>query len=255
MKKIFILALLFTFSFSQIDVFGQSDMKEDEAKGQIIVKGKKTEDGVIQLASINSPWENQRTVRYVTEKKYAKGKLKKKDWDKYKTKDIEGYVFGDRKFVVEKYTPIGAIVNSASVNKLTAATSMASSLSKNQHFMELLMDGDIKVYRFYNYPPEASAQAGDAQINAYQEMVESLRNNYEILIKTSDKKAKVQNFKKIKLTELLADCEAVKTKYENGEYQLKKKVMNQLLKTNGGPQLESDVLEIIGEYNECKKSK
>lgn len=253
MKQTFFLLLLFTFLGAHTGLFAQADMKDTQAKGKIIVKGKKTEDGIIQVSSVNNPWENQRTVRYITEKTFNKGKVKKKDWDKYKPKDIEGYIFGEREFVVEKYTPLGTAMSSTNVNKLTTATALAGSLSKGAHFMELLMDGKIKVYRFYNYPPEASAQAGSDQINAYKEMIEELRINYEILIKVDGKKAKVKNFKNVKLKEVLADCPEVLAKYENGEFDLKKNAVNQLLKMNGGAKLEADVLEVIGAYNECKK--
>ncbi|HFA50429.1 MAG TPA: hypothetical protein ENJ95_15555 [Bacteroidetes bacterium] len=253
-KTLFLSTFLsFIFLIFQADLNGQTKMKENQSKGLILVKGKKTDDGIIELASLSNPWENQRKVKYIKEKTFNKGKVKKKDWEKYKPKDIDGYQFGDRVFVVEKYTPVGTALQSTNVNKLTTATALAGSLSKNKHFMELVLDGEIKVYRFYNYPPEASAQVGNDQIGAYAEMVENIRTYYEVLIKVG-KKGKVQNFKKVKIEELLAGCEEVKTKYLNGEYALKKNAMNQLLKVGGGGyELEKSVVEMIRDYNNCKK--
>lgn len=253
-RTTFLLTLLsITFFAFQTDLLAQAEMSGDQSKGQIIVKGKKTEDGIIELQSLNDPWENQRTVRYIDEKTFKKGKVKKKDWEKYKPKDIEGYKFGDRVFVTEKYTAIGGAIQAADVNKVTAVSGAIGSLSKNAHFMELVLDGEVKVYRFYNYPPEASVQSGSSQIDAYQETLNDLRTYYEVLVKVG-KKGKVENFKNIKVEELLADCEEVKTKYMNKEYSLKPTGMNKLMKLGGGGfEFEQQVIELIKDYNDCKK--
>lgn len=233
-------------------VFAQGELKNREAVGQIIEGNKPGKEVVIKIESESNPWENQRTFKYVSIKSHEKGNLKNKDWEKVKIKDADGYIVDGRTFIKHKYTPAGAIMKAQGVNKVTAVTTMASSLSKKDHFMERLLEGEVEVYRFYNYPPEVSGTTGNDQAQAYDQMISDLKNKYEILVKVG-KKGKLVNFKKIKLKELLADCKDVNDRYLNEEYKLKPKAISNMIKmSGGGAGLEAKVLEIMKDYNACK---
>jgi len=226
-------------------------MGEREEVGQILEGKKKGKDVVIKLASLKNPWLNQRSFQYVSLKDHEKGKLKKKDWEKMKVKDADGYFIGDREFVKMKYTALGTTMKSGNVNKVTQNVAMVGALAKSTHYVEKLLDGEIEVYRFYNYPPDASATVGSDQAAAYDQMIAELKTNYQILVKVG-KKGKLKNFKTVKIEELIAGCPEVVERYNNEEFKIKPKGGSKLMKLAlSGKMLEARAVEILEAYNEC----
>jgi len=234
-----------------LNLSAQGTMGDREGVGQILEGKKKGKDVVIKMSSQKNPWENQRKFKYVSIKDHEKGKLKGKDWEKMKVKDADGYFVGDREFVKMKYTAVGTALKSGNVNNVTQKVAMVGALAKSTHFIEKLMDGEVEVYRFYNYPPDASATAGADQAAAYDKMIAELRTNYQILIKTG-KKGKLKNFKTVKIADLIAGCPEVVDRYNKEEFKMKPKGGSKMMKLAlSGKMLEARAMEILGAYNEC----
>ena len=246
------LTFLICLSFST----NAQELAEDQRKGYILDSKGKKKEGIIELSSLRNPWSNQRSIKFIDTKTWekSKGKLKKKDKEKFKAKDLQGYGFDDREFVTVKYTAVAGD-DGSDVNKFTSRMSTISNLTKNQHMVERLLDGEVSVYRFYSYPPEASAYKGSEK-EQYEAMIEGLRTTPSILMKKG-KKGKIKDFEDLLgFKKFIGDCEKVLTKYENNEYMKKSKlkVKGMVKDALSGSTAEDKCLEIMRDYNEfCGK--
>lgn len=232
---------------------GQIEMAPDQFKGYLILdkKGKKRE-GVIELNSLKNPWENQRRVKFIEEKAFEGKKLKDKDKEEFKPKDIEGFVIGDRVFETQKYTDLGSAVEGDQVNRVTGLASLGSALTKNEHFLERITQGAITLYKFYSEPPAVKAAANKDQSDALDQMEENSRRHYDILVKKGDEK--LRNFKNINMEEYFSDCPEVWKKYQDGGYKMEPKGLKGLLsKALPGDLLQEMALEMVNDYNRCKQ--
>ena len=247
---------LASFLLSYAPNLNAQELNPNQSMGYVIKDGKQGKEGVIQLANSSSPWKNQRKVKFIKKKVWEKGdKIKKKDREEIKVKNADGYMAGGRVFEKVKYTPKEGLMKSMSGNKskLTNASTALSSMTKNSHFLEMVLDGKIKVYRFYNYPPDVAASVGSDQIADTDAMFEDLRTNYQILVKKG-KKGKAKNVKSADLSKLLKDCPEVYEKYKANEFSLKSKGLKKLIKTVvPGNTVEEQVVELMSAYNDCKK--
>jgi len=224
------------------------DASQGQFAGYIMEKGGKKKEGVLLLDMVN-PWENQRSIKFVPQKVWEKnnGKLKKKHKEKFKAKDLKGYGFDGREFFTMKYTAVGD--GTGQPNKLTGAMTAVSNLTKNQHMVEKVLSGHVSAYRFYDYPPDVSAQYGSEEIAEYRQMIRDLKNQPDVLLKKG-KKGKLKSFTgMMSFKKYISDCEMVSNKYLNNEYMRK----NKLLKVNVGNDVEK-AIEIFTDYNnECGK--
>lgn len=222
------------------------DAAKGEFAGYLIEKGGKKKEGVLFLDTSN-PWQNQRSIKFVTQKVWEKnnGELKKKQKEKFKAKDIQGYGYDGREFFTMKYTAVGS--GSGQPNKFTGAMTAVSNLSRNQHIVERVLAGEVSVYSFYDYPPDVSAQVGSEEMRQHDQMIADLRNHPNALVKKG-KKGKVKNFTgMMNFKKYIGDCEVVLNKFENKEYMRKGGVITAVT----GQNVERAV-EIFTDYNnEC----
>jgi hypothetical protein len=252
-----ILALIYLFALTlifNVPSFAQ-DADAGEFKGYILDDKGKKKEGVIKLASTRNPWENQRTVFFVSQKTWdkSKGELKKKDWEKFKSKDVEGYGFDGREFFTVKYTATSD--GGGDVNKLTGGMSAVSNLTRNKHCLERILDGKVQVFRYYEYPPDVTAYKGSEKAE-YEKMLEDLRTP-ACLVKKG-KKGQMKDFEgMVMFKKYIEDCEVVYNKYMNNEYMYKKnklKIKDMIKDAIAGTTIEDMCLEIMNEYNaECGK--
>ena len=254
--KLRTLSLLAFLAFACAGSYAQ-ELGENQYEGYVLDDKGKKKEGILQVARSSSPWENQRHVWFISKKAWEKsgGKVKKKDKEKFKAKDIQGYGFDGREFRQVKYVSSGNNDIGSEVNKFSGATSAIGNLTKNKHLLEVVLDGEVKMYRYYDYPPEVSATVGGEEAEKMKEMQEDLRKNYSILIKKG-KKGKLRDFSSIlSFKKFIADCKPVSKKYLNDEYTMKSKgVKGMVQKSMGSAPLEKMLVEIFTDYNaECGK--
>lgn len=211
---------------------GRIIQKKGELKGYIILNG-----------SEMSPWGNQTSVKFFTEDAAADGKVKGKEKQKFKPKDISGYDADGRYFESMKI----------SASKLSMGVGLMQ-----LRFVERLVDGNVKLYKFYESPAPVSATVGEEEkIKAEQEL-ERMRNNPLYVIKKGSGPLTLVD--KINLSQFLADCPEVKEKYESGGYGVepwnndaKSKVGKMLARSVNAKQVLAVLPEILNDYNNCKK--
>jgi hypothetical protein len=191
MKNLFLFVI---FSFLAVSLNAQNELAENQHHGEIHFTNGNIQKGIIE-ADFGSPWAIQKGIKYFDESLLSQPKIKNKDKADYDPKDIVWLTIGDRIYEVQKYAD------------LTAAGT--GSIPHN-YFLERITDGKIKLFKFYQTPMMVG--------NTYDvdKSYVDCRNNPDILIwKEGEKIKAIQN---IDLREYLADCPAVLTKYENGEY-------------------------------------
>jgi hypothetical protein len=217
-------------------------LKDDEMKGHIITKKGVVLKGYIKLnGSEKSPWKNQSSVEFFTEDATSDGKVKGKEREKYKAKDIKGYVVDGRHFESLKI----------SVSKLDMGMGIES-----WKFVERIAEGHISVYRLFETPEAVSVTSSEEQRVAREQELERIRTEPRIvLIRDKEKATLIQ---KIDFAEYLDKCPEVQEKYSSGGYGIEpwnpdaeSKVGKWLSNQTNAEQIKSVIKEIITDYNEC----
>ncbi len=218
------------------------ELKSDEVKGQIVTSKGEVLNGYIKLkGDAQSPWNNQKKVEFFTEEALADGKLKGKELEKFKPKDIKAYIAGDRYFESMKI----------SAAKLTLGMGL-----DQWTFVERMVDGKIKMYRLYESPDPATVTTSEEQRVALEQEYERMRN--EPLIVLQKESEDMVLLTKVNLTEYLSECPSVQEKYKTGGYGIEP--FNSDAESSVGKwlarQMDSDVVEsilpeILGDYNTC----
>jgi hypothetical protein len=232
-----LLASLFTFCLSAQEYKFDSD----EFPGEIIIK-KGTRNGYIDMkGSERSPWANQNSIRFFSEEAIADGKVKNKEKEKFKPKDLKGYISDGRYFESMKI----------SAAKLNIGIGLMQ-----YKFVERLVDGEIKLYKFYESPDPTAVHFGEEAIAAHKVELERMRNNPMLVIKKGDEKLAL--IQKLNIGDLLADCPEVQEKYLSGGYGIKpfntdakSKLGKFIAKNANAEQMESILPEIFADYNKC----
>jgi hypothetical protein len=238
--RITLLAMLL--AFTHLAMAQGYELKDDEMKGHIITKKGVVLKGYIKLNGNDmSPWNNQTSVEFFTEDAMADGKVKGKEREKYKPKDIKGYVVGDRHFESMKI----------SVAKLDLGMGIDT-----WKFVERIADGHISVYRLFETPEAVSVTTSEEQRVAQEQELERIRTEPRIvLIRDNDKPTLIQ---KVNFAEYLEKCPEVQEKYSSGGYgiepwnpdaesKLGKWISNQA----NAEQIKAVIKEIITDYNAC----
>ncbi len=115
MSKLFV-TFIMVFAFPLL-VLAQS-LAADQAEGYIIDKKGNRYEGIIELASLAKPWQNQEKVYFIEKSALgADGKISKKEKKKFDTKDLAEYQFGTRRFVLIEYTNIEGATKASGVNR------------------------------------------------------------------------------------------------------------------------------------------
>ena len=221
----------------------QYKFDDDEFPGMIIEKKGAERKGYINLkGSEMTPWANQQSVKFFSEEAIADGKVKNKEREKFKPKDLKAYVVNDRYF--------------ESIKISAAKLSIGVGLPQYR-FVERFVDGDLKLYKLYEAPDPAGVYVGEAEIAAHEEELERMRNNPLLVVQKGDDKYTL--LRKVNLAELLADCPEVKEKYLSGGYGIepwnpdaKSKLGKFISNTANAEMMENIIPEIFNDYNNCK---
>ena len=224
--------------------FGQDyELKDSEYKGQIIDKKGNVRQGYVDMKGNEmTPWKNQQSLKFFSEEAVADGKVKGKEKEKYKPKDITAYIADGRYFETVKI----------SASKLTIGVGIAS-----YRFVERLLEGEVSLYRLYEAPDPAGVYVGDEAIAAHKEELERMRNNPLKILKKQD--GDFIKVTKVNLAEYLEECPSVVEKYNTGGYGIEpwipkkgKKLAGALAKSANAERMEAVLPEILGDYNTCK---
>lgn len=242
MKKIKLLAIVL-FSASMVSA-QEYKFAADEKKGGITLKDGTTRVGYIDMKGGElTPWGNQSSVKFFSEDALADGKIKGKEREKFKPKDLAGYSVDGRYFESIKI----------SHGKLTMGIGMMQT-----KFVERLADGKIKLYKLYETPDPAGVYVGEAEIAAHEADLERMRNEpLTVLIKGDDKPTTLG---KINLSEFMSECPETVKKYEAGDFGIKpfdtkkeKGLVKRAENHANGERMMEVLPEIITEYNTCVK--
>lgn len=211
------------------NLFSQEE-KEDEnlpvivknaSKGYIIdTANQKINSYIILMGTDKTPWINQRIVKAIPEAKLDASNEKQK-FEKYNKSDILGYGTETRNFRLIDFMNLRASIVSNKDGKEASMFDQMQSMknfSKQKHFAEILVDGKYKIYKLYAYPKDVNVTSGtEAEIKAQEEEeLRSILENYSILIQKDTEKVEYLNVED--LEKIASDCDAVKKKLENGDY-------------------------------------
>ncbi len=265
MKKIsllLILALISTNIYAQTEN-EDYELKSNERLGYIIDKNGKKTEGIVRLAgSQESPWVNQKKVKFVAASDIDKSKKKQK-FVTYDVDDIKEYTAieenSERHFELIKYTNVKESLNTAN-GGLSGTLKTFNNLTKSNQLAEVVIDGKLKVYRLYGYP--TTFAAGTNQIKQMEEETNRLRHNPSYIV--SKNKGKLTDLDLSEIKNVLNDCSYVTTKIKNGEYaslkddgKEKKSGLGKLIKQqvdNAKANIPDIVEEVFADYNQnCSK--
>ena len=91
-------------------------------------------------------------------------------------------------------------------------------MGKKAHFLEKLADGKIKLYKVYATPDEPIGLVTEAEMVAYREECERIRENPDMIMEKGGEWIALGN---ADLRKFLGDCDGVMEKYNNGDYGFK----------------------------------
>ena len=196
---------------------------------------------VIIETNLNYPWITQKYIRYFADSLLeGSERVKLRDKPKYDAKDLLGFQVEGKKYEAQKYADLSAL----------GPKSVGS-----YYFLEVAMDGPIKLYRFYDSPP--TVMEGDPE-----RIYEELRNAPRILIKKGD--SKVVAVSSGGLEKMISDCPEVADKYKKGEYGNKVAEDENAKKKSGLGKLvnkaismvatDGYVFEVVTDYNQIMSS-
>lgn len=264
LKWLMIVALLTSavVSFAQ-EENDDYELRGTEKEGWIIDKDGKKVEGIVKLmGTAETPWVNQKKVRFIAKSDIDATKKRQK----FKTLDVDdlnGYAAYDgdslRRFAMIKY-----------VNKREAAQSgsglggdikMIKNMSNTTYMAETIIRGPVTVYRLYGMP--AAVAVGKKQAEEMENDLKRIRENPSILV--SKNGGKVEELNSSDMKKFTEDCEYVRNKMLNGEYagykpekeEKKKSKVGALIKSeaelNSGKVLNM-AKEIFTDYNNnCAK--
>ncbi|MBZ0244472.1 MAG: hypothetical protein K8H85_00860 [Cyclobacteriaceae bacterium] len=212
---------------------------DNQYQGTIVNLDGTESQGVIE-ANLQYPWVIQKHIRFFDASLLEQeDRVKLKDKPKLDAKDLLGFRFEDKVYESHKYADLSALGPKA--------------LGAN-YFFELVVDGPIKLYKFYDTPP--TVMQGDPE-TIYAE----LRNNPHLFIKKGDEKIDVLSTSK--LEKFISDSPEIWAKYNKGEYGNKleddggkKSKLGKLInKAMNTPSIDAYVYNVINEYNTLMSSK
>lgn len=269
MKKLFLCLAMMA---ATATVWAQDDKQDEEYElrgnekyGYIITeKGEKIEGIVKLLGSAESPWTNQKKVKFIAKADIdpSKNRQKLKVMD---TDDLQEYVAQDgdkeRHFRLVKWANTREGVMSGG-GGLGGTLKKAKNLSTTRHMAEVMVNGKISVFRLYGYP--ATVAVGKDDVAQMEKETQDLRENPTVLVQKGDDK--VEAFQADDIKEMVSDCAVVKEKLEGGKYasydpakQEKKRsgmgklIKNEVDRAGMGGTLLTMAEEVFGDYNaNCK---
>ncbi len=218
----------------------------DYHKGTITLKNGKTKEAYIFIDNCNPHNFQQGNITTIGEKaykKYKKGKrIKKKVMEKYKVKQIQGFVLDNgRTFRQVKYVDL-------------SATTKVGMLPK-RFMLEVVADGDITVFRKF-YRTQNGFIHGpvmDSKLEGGNNHLQFITNNFELLVQ-KDKDKNPRNIRNVNLKNYIGDKPEIDDKYLNGDYEFRVQFQRaSTFATNCDTPFMDALLELVNEYNEQPK--
>lgn len=268
MKQLLLSAAFMAMSFplfAQEDDNEEYELKGNQKFGYIITeKGDKVEGIVKLLGTKETPWENQRKVKFIAKADIDPAKNRQK-LKKMETDDLKEYVAieagEERHFRLVKWANTREGVTSEG-GGLGGTLKKAKNMSTTRHMAEVMVDGKISVFRLYGYP--ASVAVGKGDVEKLERETKELQENPTVLVQKED--GKVEAFQAEDIKELVKDCDKVVEKLEGGRYQsydpakqekkrsgMGKMLKNEVDRAGMGGTLLTMAEEVFGDYNAtCK---
>lgn len=240
MKKSILIFALFLFYSNLISA--QPPLGENHYNGFILTKKGKIEGIILRNGQDDKPWLDETLVGFIKMKDAKKlNKLKKKNFEKYKPKDILGYGFDDQLYLTRKYA---------------ASAKIGIKVLGRKWFLKTIVDGNLKVFTYYEQPSNVNLLGvSDAEKEAERDRI---RKDFHILLQKGE--GELQIIKKADIPALLADCPSVKEKYESGGFgfdplkaEEKKGLGKIIARTGTYLELISNIATVAEEYNACDK--
>ena len=256
---------------STITLRAQEDNKDEEYElrgtekyGYIITeKGEKVEGIVRLMGTTETPWVNQKKVKFIAKSDINpdKKRQKLKVWD---TDDLKEYVAfedgAEHHFRLIKYANIREGIGSDN-HGAGGTFKTIKNLSSTRHMAEVLVNGKISVFRLYGYP--AAFAVGKGDVERMEKETKELLENPTLIVQKEDERAKELKVSDVK--DLTSDCKMVKGKLESGSYasydpakeEKKRSGINKLVKEQAvdrsGNKLIVMSTEVFSDYNaNCK---
>lgn len=192
------------------------ELKGNEKDGWIIDKdGNKTEGIVKLLGTSETPWVNQKKIKFIAKSDIDQNKKRQK----FKTMDVDdlkGYAAYDgdslRQFQLIKYT------NKREASKggsgLGGDIKMIKNLSNTTYMAETILQGPITVYRLYGLP--TAVAVGKKQADEMNNDIRDIIENPSILVTKNG--GKVEELNSSDMKKFTDDCDYVRNKMTNNEY-------------------------------------
>ena len=203
--------------FAQEDENEEYELRGNEKYGYIITeKGKKVEGIVKLMGNEESPWVNQKKVKFIAKEDIDPSKNRQK-LKKMDTDDLQEFVAIDgdkeRHFRLVKWANTREGVMSEG-GGLGGTLKKAKNLSTTRHMAEVMVDGKISVFRLYGYP--ATVAVGKGDVEKMERETQELRENPTVLVQKGD--GRVEAFQAGDIKELVKDCKMVEEKLAGGQY-------------------------------------
>ena len=219
-----------------------SQAQYEYKKGTIQISKKKSIEAYI-LIDFTKPQSFQSTVTYLSPKSYAKylkkGKIKKSNKEKVKSKEIKGFTLDDgTTFKTVKYVDL----NKRGIGMLPKSLCL-----------EQISNGKIDSYKMYSKTSgrmsyELSNVIMDSKMDGDQLLIDYIQNNFQLLVQKNSKNPK--NIMAVNLLNYIGDNETVKTNYDNNHYGFQHQFTErQKMGVFVGKKYEIAFLKMINDYN------
>lgn len=218
-KTTFLLCILFASTILQAQS-GSMSRKE----GYVQTNDGKRIEGFFEINwEEDQMWFFQKKVVFITKEDIVKKKLRRRDKKKLRPKDVSEYGVANKVFESVK------IADSESLTDIPKL-----------RFCERLVDGKIKLFKFYSEPDPKNTS--DEKIQEYQVKIwrEGMKAAY--------------NVDEVELTDYIGDCEEVVKRYRTGSYgfvpEEDKSVISKLFsKDKKEVDIELHIFQIVADYN------
>ncbi len=214
----------------------------DYHKGTLTLKNGKTKEAYIFIDNCNPHNFQQGNIIVIDEKaykKYKKGKrIKKKVMEKYKVKQIKGFVLDNgREFRQVKYVNL-------------SATTKVGMLPK-RFMLEVVADGDITVYRKFYRTKNGFIHGPvmDSYLEGGDQHLAFMTNNFELLVQ-KDKNKNPRNIRNVNLKNYIGDKPEIDDKYLNGDYDFRVQFQRpSTFAANCDTPFMNALVALVNEYN------
>jgi len=211
-------------------------------KGTIQISKKKSIDAYV-LIDFTKPQSFQSTITYLTPKSYAKylkkGKIKKSNKVKLKSKEIKGFTLDDgTTFRTVKYIDL----NKRGIGMLPKSLCL-----------EQISNGKIDSYKLYSKTSgkmsyELSNAIMDSKMDGDQILIDYIQNNFQLLVQKNSKNPK--NINAVNLLNYIGDNETVKANYDSNYYGFRNQFTErQKMGVFVSQKYEQAFLKMINDYN------